>query len=566
MKGRYLTSRRTFLLSSLSLGAALLGAACGGTASTPTAAPPRTAAPASPPATATSAAPTAPATAVSSPTPAAQTTSAAQPLSFTWANWVLGPVDADNDGVKLLKQQLNVDVKLIALERDTYRDQLNTRIAGGDIPDVIQITYADQLQSYSQQGILVEVPFATARQFARNYFEAVNQFSIDAWLASNQGGKNWGLPLMEPSQTHPFTNGWRKDWLDAVGITGIPQTIEEHEEAFAKFVEKDPPGNGKGHTFGLTLEGKDWADAMASAFYGAYGVFPNMWMALSETEVQHGITMDGARRALTTLQSWYKKGLIDPEFVSTDSPGMTDAWVRGKVGYTDNCTWYRLIKGGEFYDKLMAVNPKAQIAFADAPKGPDGKFGYFNWGYVTAAVTFGKSLQGDKLGQVLAVLDKIASSVDLATALHWGKEGVHWKRDPDTNAVLFIPPYDKPEARSSLGTNFFAVVDPIPAVQATWDRKDLPQLVAKAEAGNVKNFVTWINRVIPSDVAKQASQLTPIAQKWIVSFISGTKSMDQWGAFLNEWNNAGGKAVTQAANEGYRRMSEIRNSLKKMAT
>lgn len=38
---------------------------------------------------------------------------------------------------------------------------------------------------------------------------------------------------------------WRKDWLDKVGITKAPETLEEFEKAVYAFAEKDPDGNGK---------------------------------------------------------------------------------------------------------------------------------------------------------------------------------------------------------------------------------------------------------------------------------------------------------------------------------
>lgn len=539
MQHRHL-SRRFFLkVAGLGAAAAVLSACSG---STPPAAPAAT--------------PPAQQGGSTTPSPAgqAQQPAAPGPISLSWAAWVTGPVDASNMAQKTLKDKFNADIQFLAFERATWQDQINTRVAGGTIPDIIYRESVSQVQQYVDQGILAEIPYEAVRDNAKQTFLAENDFTTDVWLATAYQSKNWGVPLMQPSQMHPFTDGWRKDWLDKVGISKLPETLDEFEAAFTKFVKDDPDGNGAADTYALTGRGKDAATWTFYPFYSAYGTYPNMWMEVSKGVLQYGATTDEARKAMTLLQKWYKMGLIDPEFVTVDGKALTQKWSNGKVGYCSVSTWYRLIPGGEHYDGLKAANPKAEIAMAIPPKGPDGKFGYFNWGPVTSSITFGKQLQGDKLKRALQIIEGVTTDADLSTMVRYGKEGEHWQRDPQTNAVLFKAPYDKPENRGPLGVNFFAAMPPSPKIQSLYARKDEPQLYAKAEMNNVKNFVPYASLFMTDvkTVSKQTTEVGPTVDRWTLDFITGQKSMDQWDAFIQDYNNAGGKILVDSINNGYK--------------
>jgi len=568
-------SRRAFLKSAGAGAASVVLAACGGSATTtdtPTVAPTTAAEATTAPTTAAeaTAAPTTAAEATAAPTTAAEATAApttaaeataSPPVSLSWATWVVAPVDNDNLVKQMLKERLNVDVQMLAFERATWADQINTRVAGGDIPDIIYRQGRNEVTAFVEQGILAEVPYDLIKQHAPRTFAAANDFTTDVWLATTYNGKNYGIPLLQPSQRYPFTNAWRKDWLDKVGITKVPETLDEHEVAFTSFVKNDPDGNGAADTYALSGRGKDIPTWAFVPFYTAFGTVPHMWMRTSENEVQWGGVMDGTRQALELLHRWYEQGLIDPEFVTVDANAMTQKWANGQIGFLHS-TWYRLIPGGEHYDALKAVNPDAEIAMGWAPKGPDGQFGYFNFGPITSSITFGKQLEGsDKLVRALQLVEEIMTDEQLATFVRYGEEGEHWERDPETGAILFKPPYDEPQNRGALGVSFFAAMPPSPEVQSFHARKDEAELYAKAEAGNVDNFVPYLGGFIPPDVYAQAPDAATIQATWTLDFITGAKPIDQWDTYVQEWNDAGGKVLTDAANEA---MKNVQGELQRI--
>ncbi|NSW92701.1 MAG: hypothetical protein HPY74_19000 [Firmicutes bacterium] len=477
---------------------------------------------------------------------------------FTWATWVLGPVDNNSYAEQKLEEAFpDVNFEFWAFERGTWIDQINTRVAGGDIPDIIYRDSQGVVVDYAKQGILAEVPYGLVKEHAPNIYKASLDYGQEVWLACNVDGKNYGLPIMQPSQTRPFTNAWRKDWLNNVGITKVPETIEEFEDAFKKFVNEDPDGNGQKDTYGLSFRGKDLGSYLFMAIMGAYGVFPGQWMLQPDGSVKWGITTEGAKQALITLNRWYKEGIIDPEFVTTDNAIIKQKWANGKIGYMTFGTWYRWIPGGEYYEALKAVNPNAEMVMGPAPKGPEGRYGYMNWGTITSSITFGKHLEKEpqKLQKGIQIIDRVMSDKELYANIKFGKEGEHWSRNAEHNGVEPIPPYNDLQKTGIIGSNFFGSLAGTPEVQSFYSRKDEPELYKYAIAGNVKNgkdYFTWISLFTNPEVSKQAQDAGPISIKWAIDFIIGAKPIDQFDQFVKEWEAAGGKLLTEDANRAYK--------------
>jgi putative aldouronate transport system substrate-binding protein len=474
-------------------------------------------------------------------------------LQVSWAMWVLGPVDGDNLARQTILERFNIDLEMLSFERATWFDQVNTRVGGGDIPDIIYRDSSAVVTEYVDQGVLREVPYDAIASAAPNAFAAATAFTSDVWLASYRNGVNYGYPFQQPLQTRPFTGGWRKDWLDALGMS-LPETLDQHTEAFQRIASEDP--GGVGLAYGPGLRGKDSLHASIHAFTMAFGTTPTQWMHLDDGTLQHGATLDGARLGLEKVTQWYQDGLIDPEFLTVDGTTVNQKWANGTYSYLPG-TWYSLIQGGAPYDSLKAVTPTAEIALGPAPKGPDGLYGYMNWGPITSSLTFGKDVDDTKLERILQMIEGIQTDPELAILLRYGVEGEHWTRN-EFNAIVPTEAYVNPANRGALGTNFFAAASPSPEIQTLAARSDEADLYAYAEDGNVKNFVPFAGLLVPSDVRSQASEMDPIRDKWLTSFISGNEPLDNWQAFLDEWNGAGGAVMTEAVNATFPELEAIR--------
>jgi putative aldouronate transport system substrate-binding protein len=493
-------------------------------------------------------------------------------IKVSWAAWIDGPMDKDNFVTQLLAKTFpDVEFDLIGLERDTWVDQINTRVAGGDIPDIIYRDWIGYVRDYVSQGVLAEVPIETIKQYAPNYYKAIVDFGAETFLACNVEGKNYGLPTLTSGNSTAATNAWRKDWLTKVGIDKVPETLDEMEAAFVKFVNDDPDGNGQKDTYGVTARGKDsgpWL-RLFDEVYAAYGLFPDQWCLESDGTVKLGVTTQRGKQVLTLLNKWYNEGLIDPEFVTTDDAIFQQKWANSKMGYMQG-TWYRFIPSGDYYDNLMAATPTAIIQMGPAPKGPDGKYGYRSWGNINSSICFGKQLAADqpKLDRVLQVLDTIFTDPTLFTPLFHGQEGVHYKLDANGRRVA-IPPYDDASKRGPIGTVFFSSMPAIPSLAIQDNEPNYQELTKYAVDRTTldnQDYFTWVSLFQNADVVKAAANAQTVAAKWMIDFITGAKPMTEFDTFLAEWNAAGGDKLTQDANDAYKKgqsgLQSIKDSIK----
>jgi len=542
-------SRRRFLIAAGS-GAGVILAAC----AQPTPAPaPK---PAEKPAAAPTAVPPAAAPAATkAPDPTKAPAPAARP-KLNYSMFVMSAQDPaanpDSTIQKDIMDRFNMDLNINWIERFQAKDVYATRFAAGDIPDAFH--YEQTGTPLIEQGIVAEVPIATYKKNMPKYFKSLNDYSIMAWLGANYKGKNYGLPLMGPNNLIPFTEGWRLDTLEKVGMSKPPETLAEMEDAMTKAVAQ------KLHQYGVISRAKDAAQMMFANVFGAYGVFPNHWMERADKSgVDYGIVMDGAKEALTTLQAWHKKNLIHPEFITSGWQQCVNAWCQGKTAVTDVATWYRLYKGGELFD--CVVDAGGKIALAYAPKGPKGDFGYPGWGYANPPIRFGKQMATDaaKMAKIMEFWDFASTDKDYAYFIRYGKEGQDSVRDE-----YGVPQIKKEVDRAKLGTSIGILTPSNIDVWKTFQRKDYDDITKYAKAGpthqkHVRDLGVFMN----PDVTKVAPDLQLLQGKWEVDFISGAQPMSKWNDFVKEYMDKGGKAMTDEANRAYKAMTDDLNAIKK---
>ena len=233
-------------------------------------------------------------------------TDSGERVKITWAMWVDSSVEEANDAEQRLMEKMpNVEIDFMPFERATWQDQLNTRVAGGDIPDIIYRDSQGVVAQYAEQGVICEVPIEKAREYAPNIYEATKDYGEEVWLATYADGKNWGLPIMQPNVIAPFSDSWRMDYLEKVGITEVPTTLDEAEEAFLKIIEADVNENGTaGDTYGLTFRGKDSTSRLFEEIFSAFGVLPAKWMVNDDGTLTYGWMRDEIKDGLALLNRW----------------------------------------------------------------------------------------------------------------------------------------------------------------------------------------------------------------------------------------------------------------------
>ncbi len=257
-------------------------------------------------------------------------------------NYPEGDNPENNIFSRYLLSTLNIDVKNAwqAGSQSDYFQKINLCIAANDLPDGLGIVTSQHLKSMVNANQLADLTDAF-NQYASPVIKSMFEKSEgQAAKAVTYNGKMYAIPnIAVPEDSYHVT--WiRKDWLDKLGMKP-PKTMAELEAVAKAFVDKDPGGNGKGNTVGISGPqngGKLYATFIEStnnAFgfdpvFGSFHSYPGFWLKGADGKAVYGSLLPETKAALAKLADWYAKGLIDKEMgVQKDA---TQPIVSGRAG------------------------------------------------------------------------------------------------------------------------------------------------------------------------------------------------------------------------------------------
>lgn len=466
-------------------------------------------------------------------------------------------VNDDAEVVKEIEERFNIDLKGFAVGAKNFEENLNVRIAGGEMPDVMVIDTPAQLAAYVEGGVIAELPIELIREKAPNYAKCADENDDGSlWSTLIYNGKNYGVS--NPWRVYPMAMVWNKSWLDKLGLD-VPESLEEYEEVLTAFVENDPDGNGKKDTAGL-------AERSFGAVFGAYGLrcvtgsstgFLVEEMQLGEDNVPFfPYIRPEAKEALALLHSWYEKGIVDVEFITGENHGgyqwLSHSFMNGRIGLTSAQPTHYLSGGtdtadpenwGECMKEFKGLNPEGDIVFGPAPVGPDGKSGTEAWGKVgklTCLTTRGAD-DPRKVDAFLAMLDAYYSDMEYAKLVTMGVEGIHYEKSSFGMKRLKNPT----ELRQD-GVLIVSFGDTVPYVENVTPEK------ARFSEEVTGNGYYRFNVPATQEFSNAIATLDTLTEQAFFDIITGEKPIDYFDTFVEEFKKAGGEAAEKSVQEAYK--------------
>ncbi len=494
-------------------------------------------------------------------------------MTITWLGIPYNP--SAKEGTfpeKLLEEKFNVEIKPIFLDAEGFRTKKPLLFSSGQIADVIYLLDPVQVQADVNQGFLAELPYETIKKYAPTVYNYINDTVPEAWLYSYTEGKNYGIPnWIDIGENHKL-GLWRLDWLYNVGIEKVPETIDEMHNALLKFVNEDPDKNNKKDTYGLSGDiGAHWMTF--TEVFGAYGVIPFNWM-MKDGKVVYGGILPETKEALRTLATWYKEGIIHPDFI-TDKSSTTikDKFTNGNIGYMNHFGYYGFDNESISTSQISIMkklNPNVKLAIATPPKGPSGKSGTHAWGKGGHIISFGRQLkdQPKKVAKVLEIIEYIMNDEEFALKLRVGEKGIHWDYNDaalgSKSGIKQLPPYDDRRQsdnecfRVHLGApSFFALL----SASQELGNKYVSHEALEFNEKYYSKPLGLVDVFLKADTLPSASgllgdlnnmQLTVFGQ-----IIRGEKDINYFDEFINIWKTRGGEQLINEANEQLKTRQEI---------
>lgn len=299
------------------------------------------------------------------------------------AKSALSPGYDDNEVLNAMEEQAGISIEWETMS-DSIDEQVNIRIAGGELPDAFQgVGFSNyNLATYGADGTFIDLTPYLTEEYMPNLAAILEEHpEIKAAITMEDGGI-YGLPAAEQMGTAaigdendysiytiPQFSMINKRWLDELGLD-VPTTLDELHDVLTAFKENDMSaavyGNAVGSTIPMSTGFDQWCWGQ-NVFYAGFG-FTN-WtndvcddlVLTSDGTADFVSTWDGYRDAVTYFHDWYAEGLIDPEIFSQDDTQYIAKCSQGEVGVAT--WWYIEEVMGDYADDYV---------FLPILDGPDG--------------------------------------------------------------------------------------------------------------------------------------------------------------------------------------------------
>lgn len=235
-------------------------------------------------------------------------------------------------------------------------DAFNLMIASGSLPDIIiyPTSYQDGLDAGIDDGYYLDLtPYM--EQYMPNYNRLRLVDEKSAKLSMTNSNRVAALYQITQSDQPPFMGFMmRKDWLDDLGLQ-VPETVEEWETVLTAFK------NEKGAYAPLAPVGS--LGLYSTGFNVSAGFWYDYYMNV-DGKIVHGETNDRMKDFLTVMADWYKKGLIDPDFMTKQEAFLIDT-AMVTTGQTGAFISYYTMK--DMYE-AASEDPNMELIAVQPPK------------------------------------------------------------------------------------------------------------------------------------------------------------------------------------------------------
>lgn len=479
--------------------------------------------------------------------------------AFTmFTNWgSLGPVGEMY--MNNLEEELNLDITYEFPSGSGYNDALTTMMATLELPEVILMpTETSQLfRDACEDGLFIDLaPYLESGDYPNimAHTADVSWESLDVF----KDGRIWGIPRSSMMRADGYV--FRKDWLDAVGITieeGKPITLDQLYEILYAFTYNDPDQNGVNDTYGISSSNANFA----SFFSEAFGISRNLANTTVSAEgwgeydgeymtLKYSRTDDSYKEYLTFLQKLWKAGVYDPDTFNLDDSSAGQRFIDGVTGVEMNFPGNMARK----ITTLKSVNENADLIFIPAIVQNEGD--------PYTAITTGTGIwyvyvitsEAEHPERILELMDTALDDEHWSDLANRGVQGVTYDLDENGNVIDLssqIPEEYKGNngvmaiirfMRRSDGIEFFLDVNLTPE-----DRVRYTDLINVT----LNNFIPSLDGgyVPPSASATNFLDYMTEMNSKLAQIVSCQVEVSEWDNVLDGWYKAGGDQYVKEMQE-----------------
>ncbi len=324
---------------------------------------------------------------------------------------------------KEMVKRTGITIKFLHPPAGQASEQYNLMIASKDLPDIIYMDWFSVPGGPGKaiaDGSIIRLNDAIGR-YAPNISKLYEDKPGVKKEVLLDDGSLYMFPFLN---TDPYMRAGgpviREDWLKKLGLAS-PVTMADWYQMLKAFKDRDPNGNGKADEVPLICKrGKDLESIYS--FASPFGIILGFYN--KNGSVGYGPIEKAYKDYLTTMNQWYREGLLDPEYATTDDKSF-DAKVSGELGGA----WIGRISGtlGRFLRLMETQNPKFSLMGAVWPVGPAGKSYNIRSNMATSAIGFGGAIstKNTHVKETVKWMD-YQYSLDGQMLMNFGVEGLSY--------------------------------------------------------------------------------------------------------------------------------------------
>lgn len=383
-----------------------------------------------------------------------------KPVELSVALWSIGEalVDGQDEIRDTIYKKFNVTLKPMNITWSDYKNKVMVWAASSQLPDMFAYdavgtsTYKD----WAAQGIIKAIPEDLSKYPNVKRLLDDKNSEVYKYPAKSENARFYAIPRLNHQNADDWScdNGIqiRKDWMENVGVTKDPDTMDEFIDLMVKFVKDDPDRDGKNDTIGLTCYNALYLRALIMPFEPNYEGWtkdprnPDKWIP--------GFMTENFLKAMKALNKLYKAGGLDKDFAILKGEEGEDKLANGIAGaYSHDVTPATLYYLAGKYEK---VNPGKKyedvIKILHPIRSEDGKY-YRNISDPYWSETyFNADIDDTKVDRGLALLDYFLSEEGY-NLIHYGIEGKDFTKDSSGNVTL-IPQKDASGRDVAIGARY----------------------------------------------------------------------------------------------------------------
>ncbi|NQT58080.1 MAG: hypothetical protein HQ557_03755 [Bacteroidetes bacterium] len=470
-----------------------------------------------------------------------------------------GYINEENSPTEIyVEDKFNIDIDIVPVDKYNL-DMINIYLATNDPPDIMDgLSHErDDLINMDRLGLIREITKDMIKENAPDMYKLIMEHApVKAWYDVSIDGKIMAVPAINIAVASPQHFALRNDWVEKAGVTDPMEidTLEEFEELLIKIREGDPNGNGLKDEFPISI----WTQShklndTISPLFAAYGLRAMDWKE-ENGELIYAHVHDNYKEMLILLQSWYKKGLIEPEFPIDKRNDVKKKMMSGLIGgYASGNAWVQELTNNPF-GLLKEQDPNLGAAWFPDLQGPYGKGGMARSASFGRKMMFGAQTSDDKVVKMLQVMNEILTNPEVYKRVNSGIEG----RDYTMKDGIIHP---KPEASKfeylvKEGMKAFEMINWIAGsnvdIRLNYERK----LAIDFAVENVTPYFEVFTVGPEADVADQyyqiAEDLRPMEEEFFYKMIIGKGDIDsEWKNYVDTWYKSGGDKLTEWTNSAH---------------